>query len=88
MLKATLRKGEIVLLEPVPSEWVEGTQLEIDVALEEQPALSLDIDEWTRTMDALCADSTADDEVLMQQGVEDHRAQAKAHARREMGLTG
>lgn len=88
MLKATVRQGEIVPLEPVPSDWAEGTQLEIDIAHEEQLALALDLDEWKRAMDALCADSTAADEAAMRQAIEAHREQAKAHVRREMGLPG
>lgn len=57
MLKATLRQGMIVPLEPLPSDWVEGTRLEIDIALSEDSDQSIDIDEWARAMDALCADN-------------------------------
>lgn len=86
MLKATLRHGKIVPLEPVPSDWVEGARLEVDIVLD-GPA-TLDIDEWAREMDLLCADSEASDEATMRRVIEEHREQAKAQIRREMGQSG
>jgi hypothetical protein len=83
MLKAILRKGVIVPLEPLPPEWEEGAALE--VAKAEAPPL--DIDAWAQSMNQLCADSPAEDEETMRRAVEEHRQQAKAQMRREMGLS-
>lgn len=80
MLKAILRQGAIVPLEPVPPDWAEGAQLEIDIA--EAPSLTFDIDEWACTMETLCADSSANDEQVMRQAIERHREEAKDQARR------
>jgi hypothetical protein len=46
----------------------------------------VDIDAWAREMNELCADSTPEDEEIMRQAIEEHREQAKAQVRREMGL--
>jgi hypothetical protein len=81
MLKATLRKGVIVPLEPLPPEWEEGAALE--VAKTDAP--EMDIDAWAKSMNELCADSAAEDEEAMRRAIEEHRQQPKAQTRREMG---
>jgi hypothetical protein len=83
MLKAVLREGVIVPLEPLPPEWDEGAALE--VARSDAPAL--DIDAWAESMNQLCADSAAEDEQAMRRAVEEHRRQAKAQTAHEMGLS-
>lgn len=82
MLKATLRNGAIVPLEPVPVEWEEGATL--DVAKTDDVAV--DVDAWVKMMDQLCLDSPADEEKRMRTAIDEHRCHAKAQARREMGL--
>jgi hypothetical protein len=83
MLKATLRKGVIVPLEPLPPEWEEGAALEIAKADVPQ----IDIDAWAKTTNQLCADSAASDEAAMRHGIEEHRQQGKERTRRDMGLS-
>jgi hypothetical protein len=82
MLKAILRNGSIVPLDPLPSDWKEGTPLEVGRA---EPA-ELDIDQWAQEMRLLCADSLPEEEQRMQAAIAEHRRLAKAQARREMGL--
>jgi hypothetical protein len=83
MLKAVLRQGVIIPLEPLPPEWEEGAALE--VAKSDAPPL--DIDAWAKSMDLLCADSPAEDEEAMRRAIEEHRQQAKAQTAREMRLS-
>lgn len=83
MLKAVLRQGSIVPLEPLPPEWEDGTALE--VAKTESPGV--DIDAWARSMNELCADSCEEDEQVMRRAIEEHRRQAKEQVRGEMGLS-
>ena len=83
MLKAVLRNGVIVPLEPLPPDWEDGASLEIDKA----GNATFDIDAWAKSLNELCADSTTEDEDVMRQGIADHRRQAKAQMRREMGLS-
>lgn len=84
MLKAVLRQGVIVALEPLPPEWEEGAALE--VAKVDAPPV--DIDAWATSMNQLCADSSMDDEEVMRRAIEEHRQQAKDQVRREMELSG
>jgi hypothetical protein len=83
VVKAVLRAGAIIPTEPLPSEWVEGTTLEVA----RSPALQLDIDAWATFMNQLCADSTAEDEATMRRALDEQRQQAKAQTRRDMGLS-
>jgi hypothetical protein len=83
MLKAVLRKGAIVPLEPLPPEWGEGTALKIAKLNTEQ----LDIDAWAKSMNQLCADSSTEDEGVMQNALDEQRRQGKAQTRRDMGLS-
>ena len=83
MLDAILRKGAIVPLEPLPTDWNEGVALKVDKA--DEP--SIDVDAWAKTMNELCADSLVHDEEAMQRGIDAHRQQAKDQARRAMGLS-
>ena len=83
MLKATLRKGSIVPLEPVPADWEEGAALEIDKVT----ASNLDIDAWVTLMDQLCADSLPEDEESMRLAIAKHRKEAKEQVRKQMGLS-
>jgi hypothetical protein len=82
MLKAVLRQGVIVPLEPVPRDWEDGAALEV-VKAHAPPA---DIDAWAKSMNQICADSSGSDEEAMQRAIDEHRRQAKAQVRREMGL--
>jgi len=73
MLKAELRKGVIIPIDPLPADWQEGTALEVDKA----DAASLDINAWAASMNQLCSDSSAEDEATMSRAIEEHRRQAK-----------
>ena len=64
MLKAVLRKGVIVPLEPLPPEWEEGAALEVS----KTDGALLDIDAWAQSMNKLCADSPVEDEETMRVG--------------------
>ena len=65
MLKAVLRQGVIVPLEPLPQEWEDGAALEVAKA----PAPPADIDAWAKSMRQLCADSSPSDEEAMRRGL-------------------
>ena len=83
MLKAVLRKGVIVPVEPLPPDWEEGAALEVAKANGAQ----LDIDAWALSMKQLCADSSPEDEATMRNALDEQRWQAKAQTRRDMGLS-
>lgn len=83
MLKAILQQGVIVPLEPLPSEWNEGTALEVAKANDSE----FDIEDWAASMNRLCADSRAEDEDAMRRAIDEHRLEAKRQVQRDMGLS-
>jgi hypothetical protein len=83
-MKAKLENGAIVPLDPIPSEWPDGTELDVNAI---QPSeTDADIDAWAAEMNQLCADSRPEDEAAMLAAIAEHRREAKEQARREMGL--
>lgn len=82
MVKGVLRKGAIIPTEPLPSDWEDGTALEIA----KSAAPPMDIEAWLDFMNILCADSTPEDEAIMRRCLDEQRQQAKAQTRRDMGL--
>jgi hypothetical protein len=83
MLKAVLREGVIIPVEPLPPDWEEGATLNVD----KSAAPLLDIDAWANSMNQLCADSSEENEEIMRHAIDEHRQRAKAQTRREMGLS-
>jgi hypothetical protein len=55
MIRAVIRNGTIVPLEPVPPQWIDGQELRVDES-EGVPANPKDGDEWLREMDAVTAE--------------------------------
>ena len=66
MLKAILHRGVIVPLEPLPSEWEEGSALEVAKA----NVPPVDIDAWAAMMNQLCCDSLTADEEEMRRAID------------------
>jgi hypothetical protein len=83
MLRAVWRNGIFTPVEPLPPECEEGAPLEVAKV----DAAQVDIDAWAKSMNELCADSAAEDEDAMRRAIEEHRRQAKAQTRRDMGLS-
>jgi hypothetical protein len=73
VLKAILQNGAIVPLEALPPNWKEGTILHV----ENPNPTELNIDEWAAKMNELCADSTAEDQRVMEEAIAQHRAASK-----------
>lgn len=85
MPRAVLKNGVIYPLEPLPPEWADGQELEVAPARPPEDGPEA-IEQWAREMEVLCADSDPEDEARMLAAIEEQRREAKAQARREMGL--
>jgi len=85
MPRAVLKNGVIYPLEPLPPEWAEGQELEVAPVRPANDSAEA-IEQWARDMEELCADSDPEDEARMMAAIEEQRREAKAQARREMGL--
>lgn len=83
MPRAVLRNGVIYLVEPLPKEWEDGKELSVEPAPETDPVFA---QKWFQEMQALCADSTPEEEAEFQAALDEVRRQGKEAMRREMGL--
>jgi hypothetical protein len=85
MTRAVLKDGKIEPLDPLPPDWRDGEALSVERVADRDPTPE-ELDAWAKEMDALCADSTPEDEARLQAAIEEHRQEAKAWMRRRMGL--
>jgi hypothetical protein len=89
MPKAILKNGHIHPLEPLPADWTEGQELDVEPS-QTRPDAELspaDIDRDFQELEALCAlGDPAEDERLARLLKEAHH-QAKEQVRRQMGLS-
>ena len=84
-IKAVVEQGIIRPLEPLPPDWVEGRELRVEPARDEEALEAPDT--WAQEMDALTADLfNPDEEALIDEALRAADEQAKAWVRREMGL--
>jgi hypothetical protein len=86
MLKAVVKNGVIHPVEPLPSDWTEGVELEIQKTTNTLPPKSRD--DWLTEMNALCADSTPEQEAGLDAALAELMLASKELARSRMGLTG
>lgn len=82
MVRAVLRNGVFVPLDPIPAEWAEGAPLQV----ERSDEANRDGDAWLEEMNQLCADSTPKEDAAVQQVLNEQRALGKQIMRRQMGL--
>ncbi len=86
-IRAVLKNGMILPVEPVPQEWAEGQELEVAVTERHSTATLEDSAKWLREMDELTA--VLDDPgewAQIEATLADGDRQAKEFVRREMGL--
>lgn len=86
MLKAVVRGGEILPLEPLPEDWPEGQPLRVEKAEDGDIALD-DIDHDFAVLAKLCESSLPEEEEQLEERLLEARQQAKELVRRQMGLT-
>ena len=85
VIRAVVEHGQIRLLEPMPSEWIEGRELCILEANSDE--VLRESDTWLLEMDALTSEAVdPEDWARIDAVLADANDQAKAYVRREMGL--
>jgi hypothetical protein len=77
-IRAKLKNGVINPLDPIPSDWREGSELRIS----NLDRLDIDIDEWAAKMNAICADSDPEDDRIVQETLDLMRREGKECTRR------
>jgi hypothetical protein len=85
VIRAVVEHGQIRLLEPMPSEWVEGRELCILEANSDE--VPKERDTWSLEMDALTAEADdPEDWARIDRALAEADEHAKSYVRREMGL--
>jgi len=89
MPKAILKNGNIYPLEPLPTDWREGQELDVEPS-QTRPDAGLSAEEIDRDfqeLDALCALGDPAEDERLSQAIEEAHRQAKEQVRRQMGLS-
>jgi hypothetical protein len=86
MVKAVLRGGVIYPLGPLPKDWEDGLELQVEQAPPEAANGSETIDVWYSTLETLCAAADPEDDERLKTALAQAHEQAKLHVRRQMGL--
>lgn len=85
-MKAVLKNGVIQPQEPLPADWPEGTELEVERA---ESSLNGDsLDQWYAELEAACSQLDPRDDKLLKNAIADVRREEKERARKEAGLKG
>lgn len=85
MPRAVLREGMIYPLDPLPPDWVDGLELQVEVAEELQDSPE-EIDRRFEKLEELVAQIDPEDHRRLEAALAEADAQAKEYVRREMGL--
>jgi hypothetical protein len=85
MVRAVLKNGVIHPLDPLPPEWTDGRELQVEDA--EEPDESPEaLDRWYQELEASVANIDPEDYKRLEAVLAEADARAKEMVRREMGL--
>ena len=85
MVKAIVEQGQIHLTERLPTDWTDGQSVIVEKADDDSPSIE-EIDRDFAALESMCATSSIEDEMRMDQAIAEARRQAKEEARRRMGI--
>jgi hypothetical protein len=80
-----LKNGVIHPLDPLPPEWTDGRELQVEDAQEPDDSPEA-IDKWFEQLEALAAQIDPEDYKRLEAALAEADARAKEMVRREMGL--
>ena len=83
-MKAVLKNGLIHPQEPVPEDWSEGTEVEVEKLY--SPTAGDALDEWFAELEAGCSQMDPEDEKRLHDAINEIRAQEKELERRKAAL--
>jgi hypothetical protein len=85
MPRAIVKNGVIYPLEPLPPDWVDGSEVRVEVAKESEDRTE-EIDRWYEELQALATQLDPEDDEQFVDAIANVRRKAKDEARRKMGL--
>jgi hypothetical protein len=84
-MKAVLKNGMILPKEPLPTDWSDGTELEVEKAPGKN-GRGDELDRWFAELESACAEMDPEDDRILKDAVAEVRRQEKEQARKEAGL--
>lgn len=85
MVKAVVQNGVIGPHDPLPENWTNGTEVEIDRPSESLEA-SAEIDRWLAEMEAIAAEGDPKEDRHLEAALQQHRREQKELARKSAEL--
>jgi hypothetical protein len=85
MIKAVVKNGVIVPCDPLPENWQEGTEVEVDKSLC-PPGAGDELDHWFAELQAIAAEGDPEDDRRLEEALREIRPREKELARTEMEL--
>lgn len=73
MTKARLKNGVFEPLEPLPVDWKEGMEVNVERAIADEPSMTAD--EWKASMDRVALDLDPGDEDIIRDAIAQIRSQ-------------
>ena len=81
MIKAIVKNGVVVPRDPLPADWQDGTEVEVDKPAEPSN-LPDEIDHWLAELNAIAAGGNPEDDRRLQVAIESHQREQKELARK------
>lgn len=83
-MKAIVKDGTIQPQEPLPADWLEGTELDVEKAAlcHEQESL----DQWYAKMEAIASEADPEEDARLGQAIQEIRQSERELARKQAGL--
>lgn len=89
MIKALVKNGVVVPCDPLPADWKEGTELQVEKTPSQNGSTAADeLDKWFSELEAACAQMDPENDRIIKQAVLEVRRQEKERACRAAGLDG
>lgn len=85
MVKAVVKNGVFVPRSPLPQDWPEGTEVEVDRPLVPSEP-DEEIDRWLAEMEAIAAQGNPEDDRHLEAALQQHRQEQKDLTRKKAGL--
>lgn len=81
MIRAVVQNGSLLPLDPIPAEWADGRELDVE---EKSASAPDDWNEWSRELNELVAQIDPSDFAIVQAELADNDRVEKERMRREM----
>jgi hypothetical protein len=84
-MKAIVMNGSIQPQEPLPADWSEGTELEIEKIF--TPLTGDALDQWYADMEAIASEGDPEDDERLRRAIQENHDREKEAARIQLGLS-